>query len=132
MVAPPIKVGRERRSGHSVIRLRGAINLGDTTQTLTAELDRSEKEPAGGTVVDLSDVRSLDSTALGLLVGSLRRLRAAGREMVLVNPGENVATLLRMTQLDSVFPIRKTVAEALEVLGHPEGKKDHSGPVKRV
>ena len=132
MVAPPIKVGRERRNGHSVVRLRGAINLGETTQSLAAELDHSEKEPAGGTVVDLSDVRSLDSTALGLLVGSLRRLRSAEREMVLVNPGEHVAMLLRMTQLDSVFPIRKTVAEALEFLGRPKGENDRSGPVKRV
>ena len=132
MVAPPIKVGRERRNGHSVIRLRGAINLGETTQTLATELDHAEKEPAGGTVVDLSDVRSLDSTALGLLVGSLRRLRAAGREIVLVNPGEHVATLLRMTQLDSVFPIRKTVADGLELLGQAKGEKDRSGPVKRV
>ena len=132
MVAPPIKVGRERRGGHSVVRLRGAINLGDTTQNLAAELDHSEKEPAGGTVVDLSDVRSLDSTALGLLVGSLRRLRAAGREMALVNPGEHVALLLKMTQLDSVFPIRRTVSEALELLSHGEGETTGDGPVKRV
>jgi len=132
MVAPPIKVGRERRSGHSVVRLRGAINLGDTTQSLAAELDRAEKEPAGGTVVDLSDVRSLDSTALGLLVGSLRRLRSASREMVLVNPGEHVATLLKMTQLDTVFPIRRTVSEALELLSPGEGENTGGGPVKRV
>jgi anti-sigma B factor antagonist len=132
MVAPPIKVGRELEGGHSVLRLRGALALGDATQLLATELDHAEKEPGGGTVVDLSDLRALDSTALGLLVGSLRRLRSSGREMALVNPSEHVALLLQMTQLDSVFPIRRTVAEALELLSHSEGEKDRGGPGKRI
>jgi hypothetical protein len=52
--------------------------------------------------------------------------------MALVNPSEHVALLLQMTQLDSVFPIRRTVAEALELLSHSEGEKDRGGPGKRI
>jgi anti-sigma B factor antagonist len=128
----PMKVQAERQGGHAVIRLRGAVALGDATQTLATELGQAEKEPPGGTIVDLSELRSLDSTALGLLVGSLRRLRSASREMVLVNPNEHVSTLLHMTQLDSVFAVRRTVAEALELLNHGEGETDPGGPVKRA
>jgi anti-sigma B factor antagonist len=127
-----MKVERSRQGDHTVIRLRGAIALGETTQVLAAELGEAEKEDKGGTVVDLSELRSLDSTALGLLVGSLRRLRAASRELTLVNPNESVAMLLRMTQLDSVFPIRPTVAAALELLNHAEGGKKGGGPVQRL
>jgi anti-sigma B factor antagonist len=126
-----MKVERTRQGDHAVIRLRGALALGEATQTLAAELGQAEKEAKGGTAVDLSELRSLDSTALGLLVGSLRRLRASGRELALVNPNESVATLLRMTQLDSVFPIRRTLAEALDLLKH-EGEKQGDGHVQRL
>jgi anti-sigma B factor antagonist len=130
-VAPAPKVQGERQSGHSVIHLRGSIALGDSTQVLADELGRAEKEP-GGAIVDLSNLRSLDSTALGLLVGSLRRLRSTGREMALVSPNEHVALLLQMTQLDTVFPIRQTVSEALELLCHTEGDGHRGGSAKRV
>ena len=127
-----MKVERSRQGEHTVIRLRGSIALGETTQTLAAELGQAEKEGTGGTVVDLSELRSLDSTALGLLVGSLRRLRAVGRELTLVNPNENVGMLLHMTQLDSVFPIRPTVAAALELLDHAQEGEKGGGPVQRL
>ena len=56
-------------------------------------------------VVDLGDVTFLDSAALGVLIGLHRRCRQANGACVLVNPRANVAHLLSLTGLDTVFEI---------------------------
>ncbi len=116
-----MKVEAEDRGAHSVVRLKGTIAVGETTHLLSQTLDRLEKEKLGSVIVDLSGLKSLDSTALGQLVGSLRRLRAAGREMVLVGPNEGVSKLLAMTQLDTIFPIHATLDGAFDAFERMTG-----------
>jgi anti-sigma B factor antagonist len=116
-----MKIDTEERGAHTVVRMRGTVALGETTRGLGETLTRIEKEKAGAAIVDLTEVKSLDSTALGLLVGSLRRLHAGGREMVLVNPNERVAMLLHVTQLDSLFSVQHSLVEAFDTLERKTG-----------
>jgi len=116
-----MKVEAEARGVHNVVRLKGTISLGDPTRALSQTLERLEKERAGMVVVDLTFVKSLDSTALGLLVGSLRRLRGSSRDLILAGPNESVSLLLSMTQLDTIFVIHRTVPEAMQALQAPSG-----------
>jgi anti-sigma B factor antagonist len=116
-----MKIETEEQGAHSVVRLRGTIAVGDTTQALSETFGRLEREKAGAIVVDLTSLKSLDSTALGLLVGTLRRLRALNREMMLVNPNEAVKMLLSMTQLDTVFPVHSSLTEAFDALERQTG-----------
>ena len=67
-------------------------------------------------VVDLSGVTFIDSTALGVLIGGLRRLRDAGGEMALVVTTSPVERVLTITGLDKVFTIHDTRAAALAAL----------------
>ena len=64
-------------------------------------------------VVDLTDVTFLDSTGLGLLVGTLKRVRLAGGRMVLVVDAEPLLKVFRVTGLAQVFTIHPTLADAL-------------------
>jgi anti-sigma B factor antagonist len=121
-----MRIETEERGAHEVIRPKGALALGEATQALSETLTRAEKEKSGAVLVDLTDLKSLDSTALGLLVGSQRRLHALARELILVNPNERIRLLLSMTQLDSVFPIHSTTAEAFEALARKSGGETES------
>jgi anti-sigma B factor antagonist len=116
-----MKIDTEEKGAHTVVRMHGVFALGFAGQALAETLEKVEKEKNGAIVVDVTNLTSLDSNALGLLVGTLRRLRGAGRELMLVNPNERVTLLLAMTQLDSVFPIYRTPAEALEALASKTG-----------
>jgi anti-sigma B factor antagonist len=116
-----MKVESEDRGIHAVVRLKGTISVGETTQSMSEIFSRLEKEKTGAVVADLTFVKSLDSTALGLLVGALRRLRGLSRDLILVGPSESVSMLLSMTQLDTIFTIRRTVAEALQALPSTPG-----------
>lgn len=68
-------------------------------------------------IVDLSAVTFIDSTALGVLIGGLRRVSDAGGAMALVVATSPVERVLTITGLDRVFTIRDTRTAALEALG---------------
>jgi anti-sigma B factor antagonist len=63
-------------------------------------------------VLDLSAVRYLDSTGLGVLIAFSRRLTGDG-QVVLAEAPESVLGLLELTGLDSQFPTYASVEEAL-------------------
>lgn len=67
-------------------------------------------------VVDLSDVTFIDSTALGVLIGGVRRVHSAGGAMTLVVVTRPVERVLGVTGLDRIFVIHATRDEALKAL----------------
>ena len=104
----------EQRQGDAcVVRLDGMFRAGRTAEELEEALSRLTREGAGAIVLDLSALSMLDSTALGVVAGCGRELHAAGRELYLVRPNERIALLLKLTQLDGIFPIVDTVEAAL-------------------
>jgi anti-sigma B factor antagonist len=64
-------------------------------------------------VVDLTAVTFLDSSALGVLVGALRRLRERGGELHVVQPRPTVRRIFELTALDAVFTLHASRDEAL-------------------
>jgi anti-sigma B factor antagonist len=68
-------------------------------------------------VVDLTGVTFIDTTALGALLGALRRTRAADGWIRLVCRNPAVLKVLRMTDLDSVFDIHDSIDEVRALTG---------------
>jgi anti-sigma B factor antagonist len=67
-------------------------------------------------VIDFSGVTFIDSTALGVLIGGVRRVHGAGGAMALVVATRPVERVLSVTGLDRVFSMYPTRAEALDAL----------------
>ncbi len=64
-------------------------------------------------VLDLSEVDFLDSTGLGAVVSSFKRLDGRGA-MAICNAREMVLDVFRLTRMDRVFAISSNVEEAIE------------------
>jgi anti-sigma B factor antagonist len=64
-------------------------------------------------VVDLLGVTFLDSTALGVLVGALKRCRELGGELHVVVADARIMKIFEITGLTKVFPI----ADSLTAVG---------------
>ena len=65
-------------------------------------------------VIDLAGVASLDSSCLGPLVQKMREIKEQGGRLVLVGVhAPALQEIFALTRFDKVFPIYKTVAEAL-------------------
>ena len=99
------------RDGASVLSLQGEIDVYTAPRMRQAIVDLID---AGAThiVIDMERVDFLDSTGLGVLVGALKRLRAAGGTFGLVCAKEPLLKIFRITALDQVFPLYDTVEAA--------------------
>jgi anti-sigma B factor antagonist len=63
-------------------------------------------------VVDLTSVSFIDSTGLGVLVSALKRFRSEGGDLRLAVDRPQIAKVLEITGLDTVFVVAPTAAEA--------------------
>jgi anti-sigma B factor antagonist len=64
-------------------------------------------------VVDLTEATFIDSTAIGVLVGGLKRLREAGGSLDLVCNNENILRIFEIVGLDQAFAIHDSRGDAV-------------------
>ena len=108
----------KRRIGQdTLLVIEGVIKLGESARFFAEALERALAEEGRHVYVDLSKINAIDSTGIGELVGYLGRFADQKRKLVLVNPSERIRRLLRVSQLDQIFPIFDGLDDALAA--HP-------------
>jgi anti-sigma B factor antagonist len=96
-----------------VVALTGEVDL-YSAPDLKAELARLTDGGAHDIVVDMTGTTFIDSTALGVLVRAVQRMRETdGGRFALVVTDENIRRIFEMTGLERVFPIYGSRDEAL-------------------
>lgn len=63
--------------------------------------------------IDMSNVRYMNSSGIGLLITLLTKFRNKNGEVVLINPSEQINKLLVITKLNAIFTIVKSNEEAI-------------------
>ena len=106
-------------SERHVVAVRGEIDL-FTAPELKSALSEAIESGHTRIVVDLTDTTFLDSTALGVLIGAVKRLRSRDGVLTIVNTDANIAKTFEITGLDQIFTIRPTRDEAVEALDTDE------------
>ena len=106
----------DERQGWSVVALSGEIDMA-TSPELRERLHALLSEGRSNLVIDLDEVGFLDSTALGVLIGTMKRARAAGGDVRLVCTQPRVAKVLEITRLDQAFGTYTSVDGAVEAQG---------------
>ena len=104
--------GVDRRGDGVVVALAGELDLYNAEEVRGALLDACAGEPEV-LVVDLGEVRFIDSTALGVLIEARSKL-ADRNGFRLAAPGLETRRALEVSGLDRHFIVHDTVAEALE------------------
>jgi anti-sigma B factor antagonist len=69
-------------------------------------------------VLDLESIKFLSSTALGIFISLQRRVVQKKAELKLAGVREGIRELFALTRLDTVFPIYRDVASAIEAFGN--------------
>ena len=98
-----------------VVAVRGEIDLFTAPELKTTLLDAIDTGKSR-IVVDLTETTFLDSTALGVLIGAIKRLRARDGALTIVNVDTNIAKTFEITGLDQIFVITATRDEAVAAL----------------
>jgi anti-sigma B factor antagonist len=106
---------RSDDDGALVFKLRGSLDLA-TAPTVRAALSEATEKGGYDLIVDLSQLEFLDSTGLGVLIGTHRRaVEGDGSFRLIVSDGP-ISRLLNITGLIAVFAVYHSLEDA---------RKDH-------
>ena len=103
--------GIERQDGAVVVRLAGELDLYNAHEVREALISCTEESP-DRLVVDLGEVKFIDSTALGVLIEA--RTRMGNRKgFLLAAPGLETRRALEISGLDKHFAVHDSIDDAL-------------------
>jgi anti-sigma B factor antagonist len=110
---PPAVTTIEKLDSVHVVTLSGEIDA-YTAPSLRDDLHHLvEHEGALIVVIDLESVTFMDSSALGAIVGVLRRLREREGELRIVQPRTAASRIFELTGLDAVLDLYDELPDAL-------------------
>ena len=121
MTQLPLGIPFSSQRGHlrddvGLVVLTGEVDI-STAPSFKDDLIALVDEGVMHVVVDLVGVTFIDSTALGVLIGGVRRVHGAGGAMTIVVTSRPVERVLSITGLDRVFSMHETRDEAIAALG---------------
>ena len=102
--------------GVPVVSVTGEVDLATVPRFRDDLLRFVVDHPGCAIVIDLDGVGSLDDTAIGVLLGARRRMRATGGNVHLVVSDGRLLALLHATGVDMLLPIHATLSAAMGVI----------------
>ncbi len=97
--------------GVYVLELEGSLDV-ESSEDMKKEALRV-CEMGRGMVLDLRNLSYIDSIGIGSIVSVFRKCSSVGKRLVLVATEGNVLDVLKMTRLDKLIDIFKSVSEAI-------------------
>ncbi|MBI2843471.1 MAG: STAS domain-containing protein [Armatimonadetes bacterium] len=98
-------------SGVPVITLDGEVDV-YTAPQLKQQMVSLLESGTTHMVIDLTNVEYFDSTALGVLIGGLKRIRERDGNLSLICPSPRIRRVFEITGLDKIFDIYDNAEEA--------------------
>jgi|SRR5690349_14350913 anti-sigma B factor antagonist len=102
----------EERGGVWIVTLRGEIDAYSAPSLRDDLRELVEDRGALVVVIDLASVTFLDSSGLGAIVGTLRRLRERDGRLTIVQPESAASRIFEHTGLDAVLDLHEDREEA--------------------
>lgn len=99
--------------GVTVISLSGNVLGGPDANTLNDHLRTLLDKKKTRVIIDLGDVKFINSSGLGMLIGGMSTMRKGGGELKLARASKKVQNLLEMTKLTTLFDVHETVKAAV-------------------
>lgn len=96
--------------GQTVLWFKGALTRDNDSLFLSA-VRREDSFPT--LILDLTGVPYIDSTALGTLVSAYVSRNRMGKQVALSGVSDHVSNTLKITRVESLFPIFPTIEDAL-------------------
>lgn len=100
-----------------VIELKGNVMGGDDTKEFNELLHKVLDEGKKNVVVDLSEVKFMNSSGLGMLIGGLTTMKKGNGTLKLARTTDKIESLLVITKLSTIFESFETVEDAIKSFG---------------
>ncbi len=107
-----LEIQRKDADGTVLLELQGRITLGRDCQELEWMIDGLIREKRTRVIFDLSGVKYMDSSGVGILVMCSGKMKEAGGELRLAAATGVVDHTLKLTRMNLIVPTYATLAEA--------------------
>lgn len=101
----------EIKNNTLVIRLAGDLIGEDNGASVIEVVNDSIHQKILNCIVDISGLRYINSSGIGVLITILTKFRNKGGEVYLMKPSESVQKLLVITKLNAIFHIIQSEEE---------------------
>lgn len=92
-----------------IIKLSGDLIGEENGPVIIAELEEYNANGNLKVIVDINEVRYINSSGIGVLITLLTKARNKGGELCLINPSESVQKLLIITKLQAIFKVYNSI-----------------------
>lgn len=96
------------------LRLSGDLIGEDNGAAIMGVVADAIQEKAMSCIVDISELRYINSSGIGVLITILTKFRNKGGEVYLMRPSENVQKLLVITKLNAIFQVIQSEQEIVK------------------
>lgn len=104
---------QEIKGSTLILRISGDLIGEDNGTQLVSAVNDAVSHKLLTCIIDISDLRYINSSGIGVLITILTKFRNKGGEVYLMNPSESVKKLLVITKLNAIFHVIKSEAEAV-------------------
>ncbi len=109
-----MKIKRREVDGITVLDLSGEMYGGPDNMKLVEMITELVDDKKLDLILNLSKVKWISSTGLGIMVSARSRYAKEGGVIKLMNPNDRVLGILQVTRLNLIFDVFPTEQEALE------------------
>ncbi len=111
-----MKIKKKEVDGITVLELSGEMYGGPENMKLVDVVSELVEEKKLDLVINLSKVKWISSTGLGILVSARSRFAKEGGVVKLCQPNDRVLGILQVTRLNLIFDVFESEKEAVESL----------------
>jgi anti-sigma B factor antagonist len=108
-----MKIKHTERYEAVVIELKGNVMGGDDTKDFNELLHKIIDEGKKHVIIDLSDVKFMNSSGIGMLISGLTTMKRAEGTMKLAGATDKIESLLVITKLITIFESYDDVDKAI-------------------
>ena len=101
----------------TVLTLSGRLMGGGETNEFKDHIQKILDEGKTKIVVDLGRVKWMNSSAIGILIAGLQKVRVVGGDIYLARAGKRIISVFVTMQLEKVFKSFESVEEAVSEFG---------------
>lgn len=96
-----------------MLRISGDLIGEDNGVQLVAAVNDAMSHKVMTCIIDISGLRYINSSGIGVLITILTKFRNKGGEVFLMKPSESVSKLLVITKLNAIFQVVQSEDEAV-------------------
>jgi len=109
-----MKFEQEVKDNVFILRLSGDLIGEDNGANILDKVNTAVQDGLRVCLVDISNVRYINSSGIGVLITILTKFRNKGGEVYLMKPSETVQKLLVITKLNAIFHVVQSEEEILK------------------